>query len=143
MLLFSLTHWCVFPAEEWEKDYTPPEKVNKPGLGLQDFVSDVAYLAQNRRSSRIARRRRRGRRAPDHGSLYHDPDAATVVASGPVVSSSRLYDYGGDMYDESSQTTPHLFFADGEMVNHTPARARGLSGGEADDEDDDDIMEML
>ena len=59
MLFFSITHWCVFPAEEWEPNYQP-RKVGNPGIGFKDFVSDVSEIynqaGNNRRSA--ARRRR-------------------------------------------------------------------------------------
>jgi len=40
MLFFSLAHWCVFPAEEWEPNYRPKQYA-KPGLGIRDFAKDV------------------------------------------------------------------------------------------------------
>lgn len=78
MLLFSLTHWCVFPAEEWEKDYQPPTQVNHAGLGIKDFVSDVNQIYRNGRRRRKSRRRRHhtvgGRRGRGHeGGMYHRP----------------------------------------------------------------------
>jgi hypothetical protein len=55
MLFFSITHWCVFPAEEWEKDFQPKVSA-KPGIGIQDFVSDVNQIYQSRRGARATRR---------------------------------------------------------------------------------------
>lgn len=43
MLFFSLAHWCVFPAEEWEPDYRPKQYA-KPGLGIKDFAKDVKVI---------------------------------------------------------------------------------------------------
>lgn len=101
MLFFSVTHWCVFPAEEWEKDYRPSEHRNTPGLGIQDFVSDVSHIVKSgRRKSK--RRRRRGRRAnADQGGLYQ-------TTSGISEGSTDLHleeegekdlDFGRRMYD--------------------------------------------
>ncbi|KAG7368677.1 organic solute transporter Ost alpha [Nitzschia inconspicua] len=56
MLFFSITHWCVFPAEEWEPNYQPKE-MQKPGLGIKDFVDDVGHIVQNRNVRRKPRRR--------------------------------------------------------------------------------------
>jgi hypothetical protein len=47
MLFFSITHWWVFPAEEWEPNYQP-RVVAKPGMGLSDFVSDVSQIVHAR-----------------------------------------------------------------------------------------------
>ena len=46
MLLFSLTHWCVFPIKEWQKDFTP-KTMAKPDIELQDFVSDVNHVSRS------------------------------------------------------------------------------------------------
>jgi hypothetical protein len=54
MLFFSIAHWCVFPAEEWDEGYRP-KSYAKPGIGLQDFVSDMSYIVSSSR-----RRRRHG-----------------------------------------------------------------------------------
>ena len=43
MLFFSVAHWCVFPAEEWEPNYRPKEYA-RPGLGIKDFAKDVRVI---------------------------------------------------------------------------------------------------
>jgi Organic solute transporter Ostalpha len=48
MLFFSIAHYCVFPAEEWEPGYRP-QSVAKPGIGLKDFVSDMSYIISSKR----------------------------------------------------------------------------------------------
>lgn len=57
MLFFSIAHWCVFPAEEWEPDYRPKHYA-KPGIGLSDFVSDMSYIINSRSEARRAARSR-------------------------------------------------------------------------------------
>ncbi|KAL3936975.1 MAG: hypothetical protein SGBAC_007810 [Bacillariaceae sp.] len=72
MLFFSLTHWCVFPAEEWEKDFQRSAR-HSAGIGIQDFVSDVSHIVKSGRE-RSKKQRRRGRRAKaDKGGLYETP----------------------------------------------------------------------
>jgi hypothetical protein len=66
MLFFSITHWCVFPAEEWEKDYTPRINQPKAGIGIQDFVQDVSQIVKASR-----RRKAPGKNSRGHG-VYQD-----------------------------------------------------------------------
>ena len=49
MLFFSIAHWCVFPAEEWEPGYRPKQYA-KPGIGLKDFASDMRYIMSSSRN---------------------------------------------------------------------------------------------
>jgi len=71
MLFFSITHWCVFPAEEWQPGFEASKQRQrrrresygdeiepslKPGIGLNDFVQDVSHIYNARR-----RVRRRGK----------------------------------------------------------------------------------
>jgi hypothetical protein len=49
MLFFSIAHYCVFPAEEWEPGYRP-RALARPGIGLKDFVSDMSYIIKSRRN---------------------------------------------------------------------------------------------
>jgi len=58
MLLFSLAHFCVFPVEEWEEGYRP-QTLAKPGLGFQDFVSDLNFVIDSTRASRATRKKYR------------------------------------------------------------------------------------
>jgi hypothetical protein len=135
MLFFSITHWCVFPAEEWEKDYKPPEVVHKAGIGIQDFVSDVGYIVKSGREGRKTRRRRKTR---DHGGLYARPATASMVASTSTLSEEEEDETAG--YDNNNtgvSTTARRV---------VPSRARVLSEGssvKADDELDDWDTEML
>jgi len=55
MLFFSIAHWCVFPAEEWEPDYRPKQYA-KPGIGLKDFVSDMSFIMSSSSDARAYRR---------------------------------------------------------------------------------------
>lgn len=56
MLFFSIAHWCVFPAEEWEPNYRPKQYA-KPGIGFKDFVSDMSYIISTRSEARAARKK--------------------------------------------------------------------------------------
>jgi cell division protein FtsL len=56
MLLFSIAHWCVFPAEEWEPNYRPRNYAS-PSMGLKDFASDVGYLTNTFNRARTLRKR--------------------------------------------------------------------------------------
>lgn len=80
MLFFSLTHWCVFPAEEWEKGYKPPTEAHKPGIGLQDFVSDMGQIYHRRRRRRASRVPSNGKRSLPRGvaGVYHQPGMPTT-----------------------------------------------------------------
>lgn len=122
MLLFSLTHWCVFPAEEWEKDYQPPTQVNHAGLGIKDFVSDVNQIYNGRRRRKHRRRRnhasgggRRGR-GYEGGGIYHRPPRITEEEE----------DYRDDTVADGDGARPRLM-SDGSSVA-------------ADDEDDDNEL---
>ena len=85
MLFFSLTHWCVFPAEEWQKGYEPPVEAHQPGIGIQDFVSDVGQIYRRRRRRRQSRALSGGKRGSprrdDHNGLYHRPSTASQMSS--------------------------------------------------------------
>jgi len=103
MLFFSVTHWCVFPAEEWEKNYQRSK--HTAGIGIQDFVSDVSHIVKSGRE-RSKRRRRRGRRAKaDKGGLYETPTPSkgpnVSFADEPVSSPEGDSDlnFGRRMYD--------------------------------------------
>eukprot|EP00978_Attheya_sp_CCMP212_P000951 scaffold2000_cov48-Attheya_sp.AAC.2 len=50
MLIFSIAHWCVFPIDEWEKDYRP-KKYEKLGMGFKDFVTDVNMIMDHRKKA--------------------------------------------------------------------------------------------
>mmetsp|Transcript_14719 Transcript_14719/g.29946 ORF Transcript_14719/g.29946 Transcript_14719/m.29946 type:complete len:500 (+) Transcript_14719:365-1864(+) len=65
MLFFSIAHWCVFPAEEWEPGYRRKEFA-APGLGLKDFARDVKFIMESRR------RRRLGSQDDIEGSLHEN-----------------------------------------------------------------------
>jgi hypothetical protein len=71
MLFFSITHWCVFPAEEWEKDYTPRINQPKAGIGIQDFVQDVSHIVKASRRRRRGARGGKGNNSREHG-VYQD-----------------------------------------------------------------------
>jgi hypothetical protein len=143
MLFFSITHWCVFPAEEWEKDYQPPQVVHKAGIGIQDFVSDVGYIVKSGREGRKTRRRRKTR---DHGGLYARPATASMVTSTSTLSEEgedvEISQQGVVLVDETAGYNNTI----GTTRRVVPSRARVLSEGssvKADDELDDWDTEML
>jgi len=84
MLLVAISQWCVFPAIEWEPNYVP-RKMQTPGIGLSDFVSDVGQIVKNRsgrrKERRIARRKKRGGTSSDNPGLYHTPGFSSNASS--------------------------------------------------------------
>jgi len=70
MLFFSIAHWCVFPAEEWEPNYMPVE-YERPGLGLKDFASDVGQIMKGRSEARRAARARSASNDDDKDDEEH------------------------------------------------------------------------
>jgi hypothetical protein len=130
MLFFSVTHWCVFPAEEWEKDYRPSEYRNKPGLGIQDFVSDVNHIVKSgRRKSK--RRRRRGRRA--QGGLYEKPSGSSEGKTDLHLNEEEEQDldFGRRMYD---------FDDDFRTRDRTMSNDSNISANSEFDSDDNELI---
>ena len=58
MLFFSVAHWCVFPAEEWEEGYKL-RFYEGPGFGFRDFASDVNLVIDSGKRSIQARREKK------------------------------------------------------------------------------------
>ena len=58
MLFFSVAHFCVFPAEEWEEGYVQ-KFYEGPGFGFRDFASDVNLIIDSGKRSMQARRERK------------------------------------------------------------------------------------
>lgn len=170
MLLFSLTHWCVFPAEEWEKGYEPKTSNHQPGIGIQDFVSDVGQIYRRRRRRRPGRSTGGKRSSPRHGEfgLYQQPGlTAAYVAEeedGPLEGHPRGPGRRKSQYRNSSrkfqeqessesynQDDDDLYLEEDVVVpqptsvpKHDELRTRAFSDGSsmaADDEEDD--MELL
>jgi hypothetical protein len=70
MLVFSITHWMVFPFQEWTPNFQP-QKMHKPGIGFTDFVDDVHHIVKGRR-----------RRGPGGSTAaYQDAESATAVSA--------------------------------------------------------------
>lgn len=89
MLLVAISQWCVFPAEEWEKNYTP-RQMHTPGLGIKDFVSDVGQIVNNRSGRSRKEKKRKSRRKvftrntknnSKNTGLYYQPGSASVISS--------------------------------------------------------------
>jgi hypothetical protein len=58
MLLFSVAHFCVFPAEEWEEGYKTKFYAG-PGFGFKDFAQDVNLIINSGKQSMQARREKK------------------------------------------------------------------------------------
>ena len=58
MLLFSIAHFCVFPAEEWEEGYKM-KFYDGPGFGFKDFAQDVNLIINSGKQSIMARREKK------------------------------------------------------------------------------------
>lgn len=65
MLFFSVAHWCVFPAEEWEDGYKVKALAGGPGFGFKDFASDVNLIIDSGKKSMQARREKKKRKSHD------------------------------------------------------------------------------
>ena len=135
MVLFSISHWCVFPAEEWEKDYQPNREM--PGIGIQDFVSDVGYIVESRRNRKPRRGTRRRSRKDHGGGMYHRP---------VVVASLESDDDGYEHHEVENTNRRRVVNAEREVVQKYFERPTSFdnegSSSRGDDESDDD-MELL
>ena len=58
MLFFSVAHWLVFPAEEWEGGYKL-KFYDRPGFGFKDFASDVSLVIDSGKRSMQAKREKK------------------------------------------------------------------------------------
>ncbi|EED86913.1 predicted protein [Thalassiosira pseudonana CCMP1335] len=58
MLFFSVAHWLVFPAEEWEDGYKI-KFYDRPGFGFKDFASDVSLVIDSGKRSMQAKREKK------------------------------------------------------------------------------------
>ena len=98
MLFFSITHWCVFPAEEWEKDRIGRPIGNQPkaGIGIQDFVQDVSHIVKASR-----RRRARGKSSRLHG-VYQDAPVSGMSEDEEAALGGALPPLGGGIPVETA-----------------------------------------
>ena len=118
MLFFSVTHWCVFPAEEWEKDYQPSQQMSAPGIGLQDFVSDVSHIVKNRHKRRKSRRRRGGSGTSQSPRYYKatqeaEEDELYLQENRPTLNGRRMYDFNDESFSRG-RTLSDGFKADND-----------------------------
>lgn len=86
MLFFSVAHWCVFPAEEWEDGYKA-RVMSSPGFGFQDFASDVNLIIDSGKRSMQARREEKLRKSDDFATV-DDSDGATQATAPSYLSTS-------------------------------------------------------
>lgn len=90
MLFFSVAHWCVFPAEEWEEGYKG-RFYQGPGFGFKDFASDLNLIIDSGKKSMKARRLKK-----DSNHVLEDDSSATDLGL-----SITDEDRGGDEVHES------------------------------------------
>jgi Organic solute transporter Ostalpha len=92
MFFFSIAHWCVFPAEEWQPEYRP-KKFAKRGIGLKDFASDISYTVSRSTSAHAyhKQRRRLHRELPVQSSnslhisaAVNDMSLLIFISNGPL-----------------------------------------------------------
>lgn len=79
MLIFSLAHFCVFPADEWEPDYVPI-KMARPGMAFQDFARDVSLVIDHTTEGVRSRRIKQG----SPRSMTEDEETGNTIASSSV-----------------------------------------------------------
>jgi len=93
MLFFSVAHFCVFPAEEWEDGYKM-KFYEGPGFGFKDFASDVGMVIDSGKRSMQARREEKEKissmelsmgdsKPPSFGSM--DGSEEELDGDGPLV----------------------------------------------------------
>jgi hypothetical protein len=102
MVLFSIAHWMVFPAEEWEPGYRPKEYA-APGMGLKDFAKDVSYIMSSRRRRRLVEGG-----DPEDGRVLPVEDLNDDGGGVDSVDSLSLEEnVEGDMSDEPRSMSPY------------------------------------
>lgn len=125
---------CVFcdglGSIEWEKDYEP-RQMHTPGIGINDFVSDIGQIVKKSRKGR--RRKKRGGPHSNKAGLYHMPGFASIMASqydgfgGPVGGGERVDSFEDDdefensSFDssfDSSVTDNREQFADADRISN-------------------------
>lgn len=81
MLFFSVAHWCVFPAEEWEDGYKV-RFYEGPGFGFKDFAQDVNLIVESGKRSMQARREKKSELRD--GSTTEDSNIITASSFGSM-----------------------------------------------------------
>jgi hypothetical protein len=92
MLFFSIAHWCVFPAEEWEVGYKV-QYYQGPGFAFRDFASDVSLIIDDGKRSIRARRE-----SKQNGSVNSD----AMTSSGLPLNGRESPSFGS-LDDSSNQ----------------------------------------
>lgn len=90
MLFFSVAHFCVFPAEEWEDGYVQ-KFYEGPGFGFKDFASDVNLIIDSGKRSLQARRERK----KYQDSAMEDSDGETTSPLGSTGEACDEQQVGG------------------------------------------------
>jgi hypothetical protein len=157
MLFFSIAHWCVFPAEEWDPHYRPKTSYAKPGLGLKDFAKDVSFIVKSASSNVRNRTRRIYRKANQIDIEQEDDDddqlAVTTSndsfanADNSITESNNEDDYEHDNDEYENDPAPIVelqsYPIDNDANNRTlkPIDAmKTWDGGDGSDDEMDDII---
>jgi hypothetical protein len=104
MLFFSISHWCVFPAEEWEDGYKE-QFYQGPGFAFRDFTSDVSLIIDSGKQSIRARREMKkngsldGSRSTADGLSFSGKTCApTTLQRGLIVIKLKVIVYGKSVF---------------------------------------------
>ncbi len=100
MLFFSLGHWCVFPADEWDPSYRP-KPYESPGLGLKDFVSDMSLIMESRKGASNLRRSRKSPKATS-SDLSNDSPSLDQTAVSTIPPTSVLVEMTCSLDEDDS-----------------------------------------
>jgi hypothetical protein len=157
MLFFSIAHWCVFPAEEWDPQYRPKTNYAKPGLGLKDFAKDVSFIVASASSNVRNRTRRRIYRKANQIEDELDDPLAVVTTNDSFtnadnsITESNEEDYeDGDDEEYENEIAPVVELQSNHIGNDAPnqlftpqdtLKTLDADGGGSDDTDEmDDII---
>ena len=133
MLFFSITHWCVFPAEEWEKDFQP-KVIAKPGIGIQDFVSDVSHIVKSSR-----RRNRLGGRETFRG-VYQPASGSSAVLAEQVETLSDTEDDELEQSETGSYVMPPPLAPSHDVSSSLKPSLDAKVVESKEDDNDDDLL---
>jgi len=101
MLFFSIAHWCVFPAEEWEDDYKV-QYYQRPGFGFKDFASDLSLIIDDGKKS--IRARREMKKGNVNGLAYNGKENESITTSELSLNGRESPDFGSLHESNSIET---------------------------------------
>eukprot|EP00956_Cyclotella_meneghiniana_P002202 scaffold2481_cov83-Cyclotella_meneghiniana.AAC.1 len=122
MLFFSIAHWCVFPAEEWEDDYKV-QYYQRPGFGFKDFASDLSLIIDDGKKS--IRARREMKKGNVNGLAYNGKENESITTSELSLNGRESPDFGSLHESNSIETElesdrsaqPLILFGSDEAVS--------------------------